>query len=721
MSRFISKIAKYMPKKVAMTFAMIAAVLVPAAIWAAQGPDRPTYTMERPAAHITFNSITNNKGYTNGNGDERNFLTCWGSDKKPVDVVKVDNDTTYTCAAYVHNNASANMNLVAENVRALVSVPSGLSTSKTIQTTINSTNAQPKAVYDDVKFQNANNFTLNYVAGSAYYQNNKGKFTIADSLVNGSGALLGYESMNGKIPGCLNYSGYLYFNVKAKVETPKVPSYDLAKSVSPTGSVKPGDTLTYTLKFTNTGNVDLTNVVIKDKLPAEVEWTNVKISATNASGLPSGSGWGANLFAEGITIGKVNVKGVVTITITTKVKSNAVVAEECGENSKKIINTAESKTDQKPDQPDNKDEDNPNNNSAENTVTVDKDCKYSYDLIKEVDKTSAKPGEIVNYTLTFKNTGNQTLTNVIVKDTLPKGVTYVKGSTTVNGDKKADGVTTDAGLNIGTVKAGESVVIKFQAKLPAKEDLICGETKFVNTSSVTVEEKPDQPDNKDEDNPNNNSAETVVDRECNPDFDIVKTVDKKTAKPGETLKYTLTFTNKGEIDLTNVIIRDVLPSNVTLNSEVKVDPNTGVSGDLFSEDGMKIEKVEVGKKVVITFSVKIDDEEDLLCGETTLINVVGSGASELPKEPDTTNNSAETVVDRECEDNPNPPVVPPVVPPTIPPVYPPAPQPVQPIYPSEIASTGTNEFVAAVAGVGVITFAGVAYARSRWALKFLNR
>ena len=41
----------------------------------AYGPERPTFTGEKPADYVTFNSITNNKYY----GDERNFVTI-----KPV-------------------------------------------------------------------------------------------------------------------------------------------------------------------------------------------------------------------------------------------------------------------------------------------------------------------------------------------------------------------------------------------------------------------------------------------------------------------------------------------------------------------------------------------------------------------------------------------------------------------------------------------------------------
>ena len=180
------------------------------------GPERETYTMERPAAHVVFNSITNNSSYEAGNGDERNFLTCFGSDNKTKDVIVVRDKEIYTCVGYVHNNVSANMDLVAENTSALVSVPEGEAASKTVQMTIRSTNAQPKTVYDRVTFQNAGGFTLSYVPRSAHYDTVNGNFVIPDALVNGSGALLGCESMNGEIPGDFSCASYLFFEVQAE-------------------------------------------------------------------------------------------------------------------------------------------------------------------------------------------------------------------------------------------------------------------------------------------------------------------------------------------------------------------------------------------------------------------------------------------------------------------------------------------------------------------------
>jgi len=69
MGKLISLIRRA-PKRTSAVLAIVAAVLIiPAALFA-WGPTRDTFTIEKPADHITFNSITNNPNI----GDERNFV-----------------------------------------------------------------------------------------------------------------------------------------------------------------------------------------------------------------------------------------------------------------------------------------------------------------------------------------------------------------------------------------------------------------------------------------------------------------------------------------------------------------------------------------------------------------------------------------------------------------------------------------------------------------------
>lgn len=91
----------------------------------------------------------------------------------------------------------------------------------------------------------------------------------------------------------------------------------------------------------------------------------------------------------------------------------------------------------------------------------------------------------LTYRLQVRNTGKVADTNVMVKDTLPAINSFVPGSVKINGVAQGSGadslVTT--GINIGTVNAGATVEITFQAKVSVA-DTKCGNTAFMNKAVV---------------------------------------------------------------------------------------------------------------------------------------------------------------------------------------------------------------------------------------------
>ena len=143
--------------------AAIATVAAGALVISAWGPDRPTYTMNDPADHVTFNSITDNSmlmgGYTM-NGDERYFVEAspFTGDASTLnwdDETTVENGKEYVVHMYVHNDAASNLNLEAENVRAHVLLPTDAASSVELTGMISSSNATPNNVYDVTNFVSA--------------------------------------------------------------------------------------------------------------------------------------------------------------------------------------------------------------------------------------------------------------------------------------------------------------------------------------------------------------------------------------------------------------------------------------------------------------------------------------------------------------------------------------------------------------------------------------
>ena len=125
----------------------------------------------------------------------------------------------------------------------------------------------------------------------------------------------------------------------------------------------------------------------------------------------------------------------------------------------------------------------------------------------EVNKTASKSGENkwsenvqmnagdkVDYRIQYKNTGDIQNDNVVIKDVLPKGVTYVAGSTKLysnapgyaNGKTLNDDITKAGGINIGSFSAGASGFVVFTATV-GKENLICGTNTLVNKAMATTD------------------------------------------------------------------------------------------------------------------------------------------------------------------------------------------------------------------------------------------
>lgn len=264
------------------------------------GPSRPTFTMEKPATYVTFNSITNN----NTEADERYFVSAKAMGGKWADTTVVENGKEYVVKMYVHNNAATNYNLVAENVRAYAIVPTGTGAVLGLSGKISASNAKPGTVWDATTFKSANGerFTLSYVPGSASYANAKDKkarnFKLSDDLATAKGVALGYDQMDGKMPGCIQYSGYVTYKVKANFEKkpePTKPNYEISKEVQAHGDkawfenieMQAGKVVRYRIQFKNTGNVTLKNAVLKDQLPAGLSYikgSSILVNANNPKG-----------------------------------------------------------------------------------------------------------------------------------------------------------------------------------------------------------------------------------------------------------------------------------------------------------------------------------------------------------------------------------------------------------------------------------------------------
>lgn len=292
---------------VAATAAAIAGVAaVPSLVsaWGDNGGMRPSYTKEQISRGILGDQIIFNTISDSVIGDEKNFVgarecvlradnRCEATDKTNVEGAKywrgnditVEDGKTYIIRLYVHNNNPNGTQAVAKDTHVAIDVP-GYSASKIeVNGLITSSNAYPTRYWDYVNFNSKDNtpFHLEYVQGSALLENNGiglGGLTLSDDVVKAKsgGVLIGYDALDGNVPGCFPYDNFVTIQVKAVYDN----DYTITKQVRLAGDTdktwketveaKVGDKVEFQITYTNTSNYQQNNVKIKDILPSNLRY-----------------------------------------------------------------------------------------------------------------------------------------------------------------------------------------------------------------------------------------------------------------------------------------------------------------------------------------------------------------------------------------------------------------------------------------------------------------
>ena len=223
-------------------------------------------------------------------------------------------------------------------------MPTTTGNSVRVMAYVNSSNATPTEVYDQADFNSTQTFNLAYIAGSAKYYNNVfGKYgvgsgvSLPDSLVTSTGATLGYNKLDGHIPGCMQYAGVVVFHVKPQFAGTQ--NFTMSKLVSKHGAnswvenytAQPGETVDYLLQYKNTGTLQQDNVTFRDTLPAHMTYVAGSTIYGNSQH-PSGTRASDNITkSTGINVGSYAAGANAWAIFSAKV--DGVSALACGVNS----------------------------------------------------------------------------------------------------------------------------------------------------------------------------------------------------------------------------------------------------------------------------------------------------------------------------------------------------------------------------------------------------
>ncbi len=316
---------------------------------------------------------------------------------------------------------------------------------------------------------------------------------------------------------------------------------DMSAMKTGPASVGQNGLIIYSAWAINNGGGTAHNIVATDPIPAGLTFSSADSSS-------SCSQQGNNIVCTAASLTVADMK--VGWNIAFRVPANAT----CGSTYNNTLNVVATETDPVP-----------ANNTQTTPVVTTVNCQASnadLSITKTGTPATVTRGNNVTYTINATNNGPSAVNNVVVRDTMPAGVTYVPAaSSSLCAQNGSEIVCTNFSLASGETKP---LTVVFNVPQIAN----CTNSQIQNIVNIA----PAQSANVVDPNANNNSNAnnpTVTNVECGTvaqQFTVTKTDNRQTAAPGETLFYVITITNNLSTQATGVSVTDTLNPALTFLS-----------------------------------------------------------------------------------------------------------------------------------------------------------
>ena len=378
-------------------------------------------------------------------------------------------------------------------------------------------------------------------------------------------------------------------------------------------AISAGDTISYTISITNSGNGTANNVVFTDSIPQNTLYSEGSITTTKGTIISTSP-------ILQVNIGNIapNSKETVVIAFKVVVTSSVEIIKNQG-----YLDSDETQphpTDD-PDTPEENDDTKTRLPNFQGATDVLKN-----DQFKDMDKNGEiSAGDSIIYTITITNSGSDFATDVVFTDTIPQNTTYVEGSAS---SSKGTLLSTSPILqfDIGSVApdSSETVTITFKVIATGSIEQITNQGFII--SNETTPHPTDDPDTDKEDDetitrlPNFTKTSDVL------KIDQFKDVDGSgNITAGDSISYTITISNSGAGFANDVVFTDTIPKNTTfVEGSASTSKGTIVSTSPILQINIgslaphSSETVNIYFKVIVANSASLIENQGFLQSKETL-------------------------------------------------------------------------------------------------------
>ncbi len=238
--------------------------------------------------------------------------------------------------------------------------------------------------------------------------------------------------------------------------------------------------------------------------------------------------------------------------------------------------------------------------TAETLIT-----KSVLSIKKELLSEDIRVGDEIEYKITISNTGDAEARNVKVEDELnPAQVEFISATNTpekgISYEKNTQAYEETIKWTITNINPDESTELRLKVKV--KKGVETG-TVIKNSAEITEENgKPEQPPISSDSDPDGSPEFTVV----APDLSVTKTVDKESARAGDTLKYTIVIKNDGTGTARNFSVEDAVSNLVDIQTgSFTTTDDTVTHSEVGNKITWSVPKLAPSGTITITFNVTI--------------------------------------------------------------------------------------------------------------------